>query len=239
MRRQEDFLEQILGICRIPQHPAGDAEQFARVRLVELLEGRQVSVPAPFDERHLLCPHGVSGSRRGMLCHLRRSHDRSTLLKGTLDLTEFVPFRFRPPFASRPALSRLRAKTCSVGGEISDGGRGNLQSFGTKERTLQLEISTKAAEFARCRDNPVTWNIGPPAVPHDVPNRPRGTWSSGGFSNVAVRRHAADRNASNNRKDGVFEIQNRTLIPTPPCSPPAFIVMRRPSTASRSMSARV
>ena len=38
-----------------PEHPHRDAEQLARVRLVQLFESRQVASPAPLDERHLLC----------------------------------------------------------------------------------------------------------------------------------------------------------------------------------------
>jgi hypothetical protein len=92
-----------------------------------------------------------------------------------------------------------------VGAEITNGRCGNLHSLGAKERPLQLQVSTIAAQFARRGHNPMTWNIGSPAVAHDVADCSRGTWPSGRFRNVTVSRDAADRNPTHDRQNELFK----------------------------------
>src|SRR3954447_3284347 len=156
------------------------------------------------------------------------------------DLTEFARFWFRSRFAG---CRRLSAKTCSVPAEIANRRDGDVQSFRAQERALQLEVSAITAQFARGGDDSMTRNVRPAALPHDVANRPRGAWPSRRFRHIAVGGDMSHGNSSNDRQDGPGEwrqfLQNSTRRPTPPCNPPALIARLRPSTALRSMSARV
>jgi len=92
-----------------------------------------------------------------------------------------------------------------VSAEVADRRGRDLQSFGAKERPLQLEISSIPAQFARRRNDPMTRNIRPAAVAHDVAHRSRGAGPSGGFSDIAVGRNIPDRNPANDSQDEVFE----------------------------------
>ena len=50
VRRQKNLLQQVLGIRRVPQHPARQALEASRMGLVELFECAQFPPAAPFDE---------------------------------------------------------------------------------------------------------------------------------------------------------------------------------------------
>ena len=81
VRREKNLLQQVLGVGRVAEHAAGDAVEPSGVGPVELLERRQVPLPAAFDERHVLGParRGRQARRGGLDCYLRRSHAASAL----------------------------------------------------------------------------------------------------------------------------------------------------------------
>ena len=72
VRREEDLLQQILGIGGIAQHPEREAEQPARVRPVQLLERAELSPAAALDQRQV-----------GVACRWRPP---ARVLKGSLAL---------------------------------------------------------------------------------------------------------------------------------------------------------
>jgi hypothetical protein len=80
VRRQKYLLQQVLGVLRVAQHPARDAEQLAGMGPVQLLEGGQISAAAPLDERHVLRPRGgVRHAAGGLTCRFRRIHGGAAL----------------------------------------------------------------------------------------------------------------------------------------------------------------
>jgi hypothetical protein len=89
--------------------------------------------------------------------------------------------------------------------EIADRRGRDLEPLGTQEGSLQFEVSTITAQFARRCDHSMTRKIRPAAVPHDVADRSRGTGPASGFRDVTIRGDVANGNPADDGQDVMFE----------------------------------
>ena len=72
----------------------------------------------------------------------------------------------------------------------------HVKAFGPQQLSFQLEIPAVAAKRTGRADDPVAWNAGVARLAHDGTDRPPGTWGSGERGDIAIRGHAAVRNAA-------------------------------------------
>lgn len=89
--------------------------------------------------------------------------------------------------------------------EIPNSRGRHLQSFCTKECTLQLEVAAVSSQFACRRHDSMTRDVAALAVAHDVPDRARGTRPARGFRDITVGGNAADRDTTDDIQHGAGE----------------------------------